>query len=404
MQSYNNSWTTVQKKIVLASFLGWCLDAFDFFLLVFVLKDIAKEFGTHIDKVAIAITLTLAMRPLGALIFGRIADHFGRRPALMIDVALFSILEFLTAFSPNLTVFIILRILFGIAMGGEWGVGAALTMESIPVKSRGLISGMLQAGYPMGYLLASIVFGLLYNCIGWRGMFILGALPALLVLYIREHIPESAAWQTMQTATPKENIVTVLAKHWRLSLYVILLMMGFNFFSHGSQDLYPTFLQIQHGFDTHTVGLIAVTYNIGAILGGIFFGTLSEYIGRRYAIILAALLALPLIPVWAYSHTAVMLAVGAFLMQFAVQGAWGVVPVHLNELSPGAIRATFPALMYQLGNLLASVNAIMQTYLAAKNNNNYSLVLSLTIGIVAVFLILMAFIGPERRSVTMAEN
>ncbi len=395
----NTAWTPTQKKVVIASFLGWCLDAFDFFLLVFVLKDIAREFGADIGKVALAITLTLAMRPVGALIFGRIADHFGRRPALMADIAIYSILEFATAFSPNLTTFIILRVLFGIAMGGEWGVGAALTMETIPTKSRGFVSGLLQTGYPAGYLLASVVFSLLYLHIGWRGMFIIGGLPALLVLYIRRHIPESAAWQTRQNTQPKEKLLPLLAKHWKLSLYVIFLMAGFNFFSHGSQDLYPTFLEIQHQFSVHTVGLIAIIYNVGAILGGLFFGALSERIGRRYAILLAALITLPLIPLWAYSHTATLLALGAFLMQFAIQGAWGVIPVHLNELSPAAIRATFPALMYQLGNLLASMNAMLQTFIATKYNNNYSFALALVIAVVAIFLGFMAVIGPERRNI-----
>ncbi len=385
----------VTKHVAAASYLGWMLDAFDFFLMIFLLEDIAKEFGTGITQVTIAITLTLAMRPAGALIFGRLADRFGRKPVLMLDIGLFALFEFLTAFSPNFTVFVILRALFGIAMGGEWGIGTALTMESISTRTRGLVSGILQAGYPSGYLLASVVFALLYSSIGWRGMFIVGGLPALLVLYIRSYVPESPAWKAA-SGKQKPSLLSSLRQHWKLAFFTILLMTGFNFFSHGSQDLYPTFLQVQHGFNPHTVGAIAIIYNIGAIFGGVFFGTLSDYMGRRYAILLAALLALPLLPLWAFSTTPVMLALGAFLMQFTVQGAWGVIPCYLNELSPAEIRATFPGLMYQLGNLLASANATLQAMIAAHYNGNYSYGLFLVVGSVAILIAGLMLAGPER--------
>ncbi len=383
------------KHVVAASYLGWMLDAFDFFIMVFLLQDIAKEFGTDITQVTIAITLTLAMRPVGALLFGRLADRFGRKPVLMLDVGLFALFEVLTAFSPNFTAFIILRALFGIAMGGEWGIGSALTMESISTRARGLVSGILQAGYPSGYLLASVAYALLYSSIGWRGMFIVGGLPALLVLYIRSHVPESPAWEAASTQV-KPSLLSSLKQHWKLALFTIVLMTGFNFFSHGSQDLYPTFLQVQHGFNPHTVGTIAIIYNIGAIIGGISFGALSDYIGRRYAILLATLLALPVLPLWAFSATPVMLALGAFLMQFAVQGAWGVIPCYLNELSPAEIRATFPGLMYQLGNLLASANATLQAMIAAHYNGDYSYGLMLVVGSVAILIAGLMLAGPEQ--------
>jgi SHS family lactate transporter-like MFS transporter len=334
-----SGWTSEQKHVVAASFLGWSLDAFDFFLLVFVLKDIAAEFHTDIPTVSYAILLTLAMRPVGAFIFGRAADRWGRRPTLMVDIVLYSVLEFASGFAPNLTVLIVLRALYGIAMGGEWGVGASLTMETIPPHARGFVSGLLQSGYPAGYFMASIVYGVLFPYIGWRGMFMVGVIPALLVFYIRRTVPESPSW-SKQAAVERGSTLAVLKSHWRLAIYAVVLMTAFNFFSHGTQDIYPTFLQEQHKLTPHVVSIIAVIYNIGAICGGILFGSLSERFGRRRCIIIAALLSLPAIPLWAFADSAVVLAIGAFLIQFTVQGAWGIVPVQLNELSPSTARGT----------------------------------------------------------------
>ncbi|CAB3774935.1 MFS transporter [Paraburkholderia humisilvae] len=397
------SWTREQRNVTIAAYLGWTLDAFDFFLMVFILKDIAAEFNTGIPEVAFAITLTLAMRPVGALIFGRLADKFGRRPTLMINIACYSLLELLSGFSPNLATLIVLRALFGIAMGGEWGVGSALTMETVPTKSRGFVSGLLQAGYPSGYLLASIVFGVLYQYIGWRGMFFVGVVPALLVLYVRSNVPESPAWVAMEKK-PRPSLLATLKRNWVLSIYAIILMTAFNFFSHGTQDLYPTFLREQHHFDPHTVSLITITLNIGAIVGGLLFGSISEKIGRRRAICIAALIALPVLPLWAFSTTSVMLAIGAFLMQISVQGAWGVIPVHLNEISPDEIRATFPGLVYQLGNLLASVNATLQASFAVANNNNYALAMAVVAGTVAVVIAVLILFSRERRGIDMTQS
>ena len=397
------SWTREQKNVTIAAYLGWTLDAFDFFLMVFVLKDIATEFNTKIPAVAFAITLTLAMRPLGALIFGRLADKYGRRPTLMINIACYSLLELLTGFSPNLATFIVLRALFGVAMGGEWGVGSALTMETIPPKSRGIVSGLLQAGYPSGFLLASIVFGVLYQYIGWRGMFFVGVLPALLVVYVRMHVPESPAFKEMQKRV-RPTLLTTLKHNWKLSLYAIVLMTAFNFFSHGTQDLYPTFLREQHHFDPHTVSIITIVLNIGAIVGGLFFGQVSEKIGRRKAIFIAALIALPVLPLWAFSQGPVLLALGAFLMQISVQGAWGVIPVHLNEISPDEVRATFPGLVYQLGNLFASVNATLQASLAETHNQDYSMAMAIVAGTVAIVIAVLIPFSRERRGIDMTQT
>ncbi|MBC8720770.1 MFS transporter [Paraburkholderia sp. 31.1] len=397
------SWTREQRNVTIAAYLGWTLDAFDFFLMVFVLKDIAQEFNTDIPSVTVAIMLTLMMRPLGALIFGWLADKYGRRPTLMINIACFSLLELLSGLSPNLMTLLVLRALFGIAMGGEWGVGGALTMETVPTKSRGIVSGLLQAGYPSGYLLASIVFGLFYQYIGWRGMFFVGVLPALLVLYIRAHVPESPAFKTLEKKV-RPGLVATLKLNVGLSMYAIILMTAFNFFSHGSQDLYPTFLRVQRQFDAHTVSWITITLNIGAICGGLFFGWASEKIGRKRAIFIAALIALPVLPLWAFSTTPILLALGAFLMQISVQGAWGVIPVHLNEISPDEIRATFPGLVYQLGNLIASVNGPLQAKIAEVHGNNYALVLAIVVGIVAILICALIPFSRERRGIDMTQS
>ncbi len=397
-----SGWTSEQRHVVAASFLGWSLDAFDFFLLVFVLKDIAAEFQVDITYVTLALLLTLAMRPVGAFLFGRAADRWGRRPALMVNILLYSLLEFASGFAPSLTVLIILRALYGVAMGGEWGVGASLTMESIPPHARGFVSGLLQSGYPAGYFMASIVYGVLFPYIGWRGMFMVGVIPALLVFYIRRNVPESPSW-SKEATVERGSTLDVLRSHWKLGIYAVLLMTAFNFFSHGTQDIYPTFLQVQHKFTPHVVSIIAVVYNIGAICGGILFGTLSERFGRRRCIVIAALLTLPVIPLWAFSSGPVMLAIGAFLMQFTVQGAWGVIPVHLNELSPDAARGTFPGFVYQLGNLLASVNATLQASIAEHFGGNYGLALAIVAGTVAIIIAGLTAAGTEAKGVVFAK-
>ena len=393
-------WTRAQKSAVVASFLGWSLDAFDFFLLVFVLKDIAQEFGTTVQSVSWAITLTLAARFIGAFLFGRAADRWGRKPVLMVNVLLYAFFAFASGFAPTLMVLLVVRTLFGVAMGGEWGVGASLTMESIPPKARGLVSGLLQCGYPTGYLLASIAYGLLYSYIGWRGLLMAGILPAILVLYIRVNVDESPHFKTSAGVVVSGTLAVVKA-HWRLAIYAILLMTAFNFFSHGTQDLYPTFLRVQHGFDHLTVSTIAIVYNIGAIIGGLTFGAFSERIGRRRTIVIAALLSLPVIPLWAFAGSPLWLGVGAFVMQFMVQGAWGVIPAHLNELSPAGARGTFPGFTYQLGNFLASFNATLQAMMATHYNGDYTTAFAVVAGAAAISIALLAGFGLEAKGVPM---
>jgi MFS transporter, SHS family, lactate transporter len=340
------------------------------------------------------------MRPVGAFLFGFIADRFGRRPALMIDIIAFSVFELASAFAPSLHVFLVMRACFGIAMGGEWGVGAALAFETLPKGNRGFFSGLLQEGYVVGYLLAALIYGTLFPYVGWRGMFVVGALPAFLVIYIRTKVAESPAWQQSRaTKNPlRRNLGRDILTYLGSFLFLVLLMFSFNLFSHGSQDLYPTFLQKNHAFSPRLVSLIAIVYNIGALLGGILFGSWSERIGRRRAIVIAALLAIPMIPLWAYSPTAPLLALGSFLMQFMIQGAWGVVPAHLNELSPPAVRGTFPGLAYQLGNLLASRATVIQAKLVEHRfGGNYAPVLAGTILIVAILVAIVAISGNEAK-------
>jgi MFS transporter, SHS family, lactate transporter len=399
-----------QRHAFAACFLGWTLDAFDYFILVFCVSAVAADFRVARSEVVAALSITLAFRPVGAFLFGLMADRFGRRPTLMLNIACYSLLELACAFAGSMHTLWLLRALFGIAMGGEWGVGAALAFETLPKENRGFFSGLLQEGYATGYLIAAAAYALLFpwfshfswhgHPFGWRGMFLIGAAPALVVFYIGGKVEESPAWKegrSLETKTlPGIGLKQGMLQYAGTFVFLVLLMTGFNAFSHGTQDLYPTFLQKDHGFSPQLTGAIAITYNIGALLGGMFFGTLSERIGRKRAIIVAALLALPAIPLYAFAHSVVALAGGAFLMQFMVQGAWGVVPAWLSELSPGPVRATFPGLAYQLGNLLSSWNVSLQS-LAADHFGQYGPMLAVTVVIVGAYIALVASFGRESK-------
>jgi MFS transporter, SHS family, lactate transporter len=342
-----------QWHAVTASFLGWTLDAFDFFVIVFLMDTLAAQF--HVSKSAIVETLfyTLAMRPLGALLFGMLADRYGRRKPLMANIVFFSLIELLCGFSPNYTVFLILRTVYGIGMGGEWGVGASLAMESAPKKFRGILSGIVQSGYSIGYLLAAVAARFVLPNLGWRAMFWVGGVPALLAFYIRSKVRESEAWQ-QHRATSFGEIVRAAMSRWKLFSYLVLLMTLMMFLSHGTQDLYPDFLKSSRGFSIDMVSYMAILYNIGAVLGAIVFGHFSESFGRRRSLIAALVLALAVIPLWAFGTSTTQLVIGAFLMQAGVQGAWGIIPAHLNELSPDSVRGLVPGFAYQLGILFAA--------------------------------------------------
>jgi MFS transporter, SHS family, lactate transporter len=394
-----------QYNVVIASFLGWTLDAFDFFILLFVMGDIAKEFGSTVTVVSWAITLTLAFRVVGALLFGRLADRFGRKPVLIANVLTFSVLECASGFAPTLTVFLVLRALFGIAMGGEWGVASSLTMESIPAQWRGFVSGLLQSGYSCGYLLAALLFGVGFDALGWRGLFIVAILPALLVLYIRSNVSESPGWTPPRPDVPagRRPLVGLPKSGPGIGryLYAIALMAAAATFSHGTQDLYPTFLRVQHGFSVHEVSSIAIVYNVGAILGCLSGGAMSQKIGRRRGMVMAAVLAVVLMPFWAVSSGPAALAVTAFFMQFLVQCMFGTMPAHLNEISPPKARATFPGFTYQFGNFLAAGNATLQVILAGKLHGNYGFGMAVVAGAGAIAFAVLAALGPEAREMRM---
>ncbi len=411
-----------QRNTFVASFLGWTLDAFDFFLVTFVTIRIAKDFRVALPLIALAITLTLVMRPVGALIFGILAERFGRRLPLMIDIIFYSIIELLTAFSPNYQVFLILRILFGIGMGGEWGIGASLAMEALPTESRGLFSGILQQGYAVGYLLGAVVyFGIFqfFPSLGWRAMFIVGVLPALLVVFIRLGVPESEVWAQQQTRHRERGISVwqgmwnAVKSRWVLFIYVVLLMTAFNTLSHGTQDNFPTYLQGQFKVGFAITSLITAIANIGAIIGGTIFGFYSQRWGRRRAIIIACVIGLFMIPFWSGLVSIpglsrlVSITIGAFLIQFMVQGAWGVVPVHLNELSPTDVRGTFPGFAYQFGNLLASFVVFLETTVAvsygSEKTPNFSIALAIfSLGAFLAVIIFTA-IGREAKGIEFTQ-
>jgi SHS family lactate transporter-like MFS transporter len=379
---------------VTAGFLGWTLDAFDFFVVIFLYDVLAAQF--HVEKSAIiwTTTATLAFRPVGALIFGMLADRFGRRAPLIANVIYFSAIEVACGFAPNYKTFLVLRCLYGIGMGGEWGVGASLAMEHAPRKWRGLLSGILQSGYSIGYLLAAIAARFVLPTLGWRWMFWLGGLPALLALYVRTHVPESEAWRQHRVPT-MAAILETTGKHWKLFAYLVLLMTLFMFLSHGTQDLYPDFLKHEHGVTPNQVAYVAILYNIGAVVGAILFGHLSERLGRRYSILVALALSLVMIPMWAFGTTMVALAMAAFVMQMGVQGAWGIVPAHLNEVAPDAVRGLVPGLAYQLGILIASPTSNIEHKL--RDRFGYSWALAGFEIAVIVMLAAVTWAGKEKK-------
>jgi SHS family lactate transporter-like MFS transporter len=386
---------------LLASFLGWTLDAFDFFLVVFCLTAIGREFHKTDAEVALSITVTLAFRPVGAFLFGLLADRYGRRLPLMLDLIFYSVVEVLSGLAPNYTTFMALRALFGIGMGGEWGVGASLAMEKVPARLRGLLSGLLQQGYATGYLLSAICYFLLFDRVGWRPLFFLGGLPALLALFVRFRVKESEVWQRTRHAT-WGHLWGALFANWKIFLYLVFLMTAMNFAAHGTQDMYPTFLERQWHFKAAGKAGVTAVSMIGALLGGTLVGYLSDRIGRRRAIVTSLLLAVFVIPLWAYAPSLPLLVIGAFVMQFLVQGAWGVIPAHLSELSPDAVRGSMPGFAYQCGVLVASSVTYIEAVYAARTS--YATAMAATA--VSVFLLaaVATWVGPERRAARFGEG
>jgi len=380
-----------QTNAILAGFLGWTFDAFDFFLLTFVLAPVAKEFGQTIPAMALTITASLATRWVGAILFGLFADRYGRRIPLIVNILYFSLIEVLSGLAPNYRVFFFLRLLYGIGMGGEWGVGASLTMESVSVKWRGFVSGLLQEGYALGFLLAAAVYRLVYPHWGWRPLFFIGGLPALLTLFVRAKVKEPEAWH--RSRTDWTTYWRAIFRHWKRFAYLVLLLAMMNFIAHGTQEMYPTFLQQQHGFSPQRTSNFTVISMIGALCGGLMFGFLSDGWGRRRTMVIAVLLGVAVIPLWMFAPNLPLILMGGFLMQFMVQGAWGVIPAHINELSPDRLRGFFPGLAYQFGVLIASGSAYFEARMA--QFMSYSQAMGLFAATVLLIGALVISLGPE---------
>ena len=401
MSTTNRSRAAVsdQWAALAASFLGWTLDAFDFFLVAFCLTAIGKEFHQSDKAVAFSVSLTLAFRPVGAFIFGLLADRYGRRLPMMIDLIFYSVVEVATGLAPNFTTFLVLRALFGIGMGGEWGVGASLAMEKVPPKWRGVLSGLLQEGYALGNLLAAMCYLLFFERWGWRPMFFLGGLPALLAVFVRLRVKESEVWEKNKSES-WTGIRKNISGHWKLFFYLVLLMTGMNLVSHGTQDMYPTFLQRFWHYGTAQRSIISAISMLGAITGGILIGLLSDRIGRRKAIVLSLIGAVLVIPLWAYAPRAGLLIVGAFVLQFFAQGAWGVIPAHLTELSPNSIRGFLPGFAYQCGVLIAGFVGTVEAVFS--EHMSYATTMAATAGTVFIFTAIVAALGREKKGVDFA--
>ncbi len=452
-----------QRNALVASFLGWTLDAFDFFIVVMVLTEIAKDFGRSNADLAFTLSVTLAFRPVGAFIFGLLADRYGRRTPLMIDVVFYSVIEIASGLAPDYTTFLILRALFGIGMGGEWGVGASLAMEAVPSRWRGILSGVLQEGYAIGNLMASLAYLFIFPIFGWRAMFFIGGAPAILAWFIRRKVRESEVWEKsrrkdwsqlwsavrshvsvyllisvgitlfdvaythlsgwvkvpfpgMASGTGSFVLRSVLfftggllvsfmadvtwrvaEGHRRLFFYMVTLMTMMNFVAHGTQDMFPTLLKVHRGFSPGLTAIVTMIANFGAIAGGVCGGLFSDRFGRRRGITTALVLAICVIPLWAYAPTTALLMAGAFIMQFMVQGAWGVVPAHITELSPDSVRGFFPGFAYQCGVLIAGSVGFLEA-LFAERTNYANAMAGMALTVLCICIVVVA-LGRENKSI-----
>ncbi|KAJ2798695.1 Carboxylic acid transporter [Coemansia guatemalensis] len=400
--------------------LGWLVDSLDFFCVTMTTTELAEAFGKEPSDVTSAITVTLMLRPIGALLFGVIADRFGRRIPLIVNLSLFTVIELASGFAQNLETFIGLRAIYGILMGGEWGLGNSLAMEVLPVESRGIFSGILQMSYSLGNLVAAMLYYAVVPNLGWRALFWISIIPAVITIVMSLFLKESEAWK--QTRRQQKNgaqryykvAAEMLKNHWLRCIYAVIFMAAMNFLSHGSQDLYPTFLKKQHGFSAGQATVGTVVGNIGAIIGGIFFGYISEYLGRRRTMAICAICGACFVPLWILPDAFGTLLAGAFFIQVFVQGAWGVIPAYLSEISPAAFRATFPGLAYQLGNLISASASQIEASLGEKNSlpdlrdgktvPNYGRVQGILIGVIFSCVLVLAVVGREERGRQFVDN
>lgn len=414
--------TFTQWALFFSGWLAWTCDAIDFFSVSLSVTHLQTQFHRSTQDITTAITLTLLFRSVGAVVFGILSDRFGRKWPLVWNLVLVAVLELGAGFVQTFQQFLALRSLFGIGMGGIWGLAASTALENLPVEARGIASGVLQEGYAVGYLLAAVINLFLVPKVsaGWRALFWTASGISLFAAGVRILLPESEVFTRAKaaeverghTTTQKTKIFLketkeMLKKHWLLCIYAVLLMTGFNFLSHGSQDLYPTYLTITKGISTHNATVATIIGNCGAIAGGIFAGWLSQHIGRRLTIIIHVMLVGAFIPLWILPSTFSGLSAGAFCIQFGVQGAWGVIPIQLAEMSPPAFRATFPGVAYQLGNMVSSASAQIEATAGnhlrttviengvSKDVPDYATVQGILIGVVAAFVVIITIIGPE---------
>jgi SHS family lactate transporter-like MFS transporter len=389
-----------QRNALIAGFLGWTFDAFDFFVLTFVVAQVAHDFGVSVPAVALTISASLWTRPIGAIVFGLMADRWGRRLLLMINIFFYSTVAFLCGLAPNYLVFFGLRLVYGIGMGGNWGVGASLVMESVPVRLRGLLSGFLQMGYTCGYFLAAVVYYLVFPRWGWRIMFFVGGVPSLLALFVFAKVKETAAWKESRTDWPTYR--SAIGASLRLLAYLVVLMTAMAFVSHGTQDMYPTFLQRQRHLSPQATAVITMISMMGAIVGGLAFGHFSDRCGRRRTMVAALLLACAVVPLWVLAPSTVLIVLGAFLMQSMVQGAWGIIPAHINELAPNQLRGFFPGLAYQLGILLASSITYVEAVVGERFT--YGQAMAIVVAALTVTAAVVVSLGPEAKGVAFGNG
>jgi MFS transporter, SHS family, lactate transporter len=391
------------RNAFLAGFLAWTFDAFDFFVLTYVLAQVAHDFHKSISEVALTLVGSLMMRPVGAFIFGLMADRYGRRIPLMVDILFFSMMEVASGLAPNYRVFLILRLLYGVGMGGAWGAGAALAMESIPARLRGVFSGIFQEGYALGNLLAAIAFWTVFPRWGWRPMFFIGVIPGFITLFILSKVRESDAWKVAVARSKGwRSYFRELLSNWKRFAYLAVLMAMMNFLSHGTQDLYPTYLQRQRHYDPHVTAIISIISMLGAIAGGALIGLYSDRVGRRRAMITSVLGGLIVIPLWVFAPGLALLTLGAFLMQFMVQGAWGVIPAHINELSPSGVRGFLPGFAYQVGVVFAASAPFVEALFSRRFT--YADAMGSFVGIAMVITIVVIATGPEAHRITFGRK
>jgi SHS family lactate transporter-like MFS transporter len=391
------------RNAFLAGFSAWTFDAFDFFILAYVLGQVARDFHEPIPAIALTLTASLMMRPVGAFFFGLMADRYGRRIPLMCDILFYSVMEIASGLAPTYRIFLILRLLYGVGMGGAWGVGASLALESASAESRGILSGILQEGYALGNLLAAVAFWTVFPRWGWRPMFFIGVIPALLTLLLLMRVKESEAWKA--TAAQHQSwgsYFRELAANWKRFLYLVALMAMMNFLSHGTQDLYPTFLQQGRHYNPKFTAIASVISMLGAIAGGAVFGLYSDRVGRRRSMVTACIGGIVIIPLWVFSPGFALIALGAFLMQFMVQGAWGVVPAHINELSPDRMRGFLPGFSYQVGVLIAATAPYIEAVMSRRFT--YAEVMGTFAGIVMVVAIFVVALGPEAHRIAFGRS